>query len=56
MNRIIFEAYQDNSSMEWLCCSCGLPNVEANCLTQQIHQPLQFHPLVNIQFAVKEKV
>ena len=21
------EAYQNNSSMEWLCCSCGLPNV-----------------------------
>ena len=27
MNTIIFEAYQDNSLMEWLCCSCGLPNV-----------------------------
>ena len=27
MNTIVFEAYQDNSSMEWLCCSCDLPNV-----------------------------
>ena len=27
MNTIIFEAYQDNSSMEWLCCSSGLLNV-----------------------------
>ena len=27
MNTIIFELYQDNSSMECLCCSYGLPNV-----------------------------
>ena len=27
MNTIIFEAYQDNSLMECLCCSCSLPNV-----------------------------
>ena len=27
MNTIIFEAYHDNSSMEWMYCCCGLPNV-----------------------------
>ena len=27
MDTIISEAYQDNSSMEWLCCSCSFPNV-----------------------------
>ena len=27
MNKIIYETYQNNDSMEWLCCSYGLPNV-----------------------------
>ena len=27
MNTIIFETYQDNTSIKWLCCSCGLSNV-----------------------------
>ena len=27
MNNIIFETYQNNDSMECLCCSYGLPNV-----------------------------
>ena len=27
MSAIIFESYKENSSMEWLCCSCGLLNV-----------------------------
>ena len=32
------------------------PMLQANCLTQQIHQSLQFHPSVNTQFFVKQKV
>ena len=31
-NTIIFEAYLDKSSMEWLCCSCSLPNVASKLL------------------------
>ena len=27
MNTIMFQAHPANTSIKWLCCSCGLPNV-----------------------------
>ena len=56
MNTIIFETYQDNTSIKWLCCSCGLAMLQSNYLRQQIHQYFQFLPSVNIQFALRQKV
>ena len=56
MNTIIFEVYQDNSSVKWYAVVVVFPMLQANYLRQQIHQSLQFLPPVNIQFVLRKKV
>ena len=56
MNTIIFEVYQDNSSVKWYAVVAVFQMLQANYLRQQIHQSLQFLPPDNIHFVVRKKV